>query len=176
MHWCVQGKIQFGGSIDKLKLRIWVRGYLHNKELVVDTWSPTACMRTLKYFLSDTTKHKARVHQLDFIAAFLQAKVKNRVFVKFDGRYIYYFSEYTKYFGKALRLLNSMSGMTNSGKLFADKLTEWLLKLVLSNLRFRCLSIISMHHNEQIFLSYLMLMNVSIGILLKLLENGLSIL
>ena len=47
--------------------------------MVGDTWSPTASMRTLKYFLADAAKHKARVHQLDFIGAFLQAKVNNRV-------------------------------------------------------------------------------------------------
>ena len=43
-----KAKIQYDGSLDKLKLRIVVRGYLKNKELVGDTWSPTACMRTLK--------------------------------------------------------------------------------------------------------------------------------
>ena len=47
--------------------------------MIGDTWSPTASMRTLKYFLADAAKHKARVHQLDFIGAFLQANVKNRV-------------------------------------------------------------------------------------------------
>ena len=49
--------------------------------MVGDTWSPTASMRTLKYFLADKAKHEARVHQLDFIGAFLKAKVKNRVFL-----------------------------------------------------------------------------------------------
>ena len=58
----------------------------------------------------------------------MQAKVKNRVFVKLDIRYKDYFPEYAKYFGRALRLLKSMYGMTNSGKLFADELTEWLLE------------------------------------------------
>ena len=72
------------GSLDKLKLKIVVRGDFQNKEIVGDTWSPTASRRTLKYFLPDVEKHKARVHQLDFIGAFLQAKVKNRVFVKLD--------------------------------------------------------------------------------------------
>ena len=64
--------IQSDGSIDKLKLRIVVRGDLQNKELVGDNWSPTASMRTLKYFLADATKRKAGVNQLDFIGAFLQ--------------------------------------------------------------------------------------------------------
>ena len=44
-----KAKIQSDVSLDKLKLRILVRGDLHNKELVVDTWSPTASMITLKY-------------------------------------------------------------------------------------------------------------------------------
>ena len=37
-------KIQSDGSLDKLKLTI------ENKELVVDNWSPTSSLRTLKYF------------------------------------------------------------------------------------------------------------------------------
>ena len=83
---------------------------------------------TLKYFLADATKYKARVHQLDFIGAFLQAKFKNRLFVKSDSRYAYYFPEYSNYFGRALILLKSMYGMTNSGKLFPEYLTHWLLE------------------------------------------------
>ena len=98
--------------------------------MVGDTWSPTASMRTLKYFISDTAKHKAKVHQLDFIGAFLQAKVKNRVFVKLDMRYADYFPEYAQYFGRALIFLKSMYGITNSGKLFDDELIEWLLESV----------------------------------------------
>ena len=62
-----KAKNQSGGSLGKLKLRFVVRGDLHNKELVGYTWSPTSSMRALKYFLGDAAKHKARVHQLDFI-------------------------------------------------------------------------------------------------------------
>ena len=82
-----KAKIQSDGSLDKLKLRIVVRGDVKNNELVGDTWSPTASMRTLKYFFADATKHNARVHQLYFVGSFLQAKVKNRVFEKLDSRY-----------------------------------------------------------------------------------------
>ena len=62
-----KAKIQYDGSIDKLKMIIVVGGDLHNKELFGDTWSPAASMRTLIYFLADTAKHKGRVHQLYFI-------------------------------------------------------------------------------------------------------------
>ena len=58
----------------------------------------------------------------------MQAKVKNRVFFKLDIRYTDYFPEYAQYFGRALRFLKSIYGMTNSGKLFSDELTEWLLE------------------------------------------------
>ena len=167
-----KAKTKFDGSLDKLKLRIVVRGDIHNIELVGDTWSPTGSMRTLKYLLADATNHKEIVHQLYFIGAFLQAKVKNRVFFKLDSRYTDYFPEYAKYFGRALRLLNSMYGMTNAGKLFADELPEWSLEAGLSNINVRCLSVISMHQMEQKLLYYIMLMTVYIGILLKLLENG----
>ena len=66
-----KAKIQSDVSLDKLKMIIVVEGDLQNKELVVDIWSPTASMRTLKYFLADTSKHKARVHKLYFIGELL---------------------------------------------------------------------------------------------------------
>ena len=44
---------------------------MQNKELVGDTWSQTASMRTLKYLLAYAAKHKARVNQFDIIVAFL---------------------------------------------------------------------------------------------------------
>ena len=37
-------------SLEKLKLIIVVRGDLHNKEIIGDTWAPTESMSTLKYF------------------------------------------------------------------------------------------------------------------------------
>ena len=82
-------------------------------------------------FLADAAKHKAIVHQLDFIGAFLQAKAKSRLFVKLDIRYTYYCPEYLEFYGRVLRLLKSMYGMTNSGNLFADELIEWSLEAVL---------------------------------------------
>ena len=79
-------------------------------------------MRNLKYLLSDDFKHKARVNQLDFIEA-----LKHRVFVKLDSMYGEYLPEYANYFGKPLRLNKSIYGMTHCGKLFADKLTNFLI-------------------------------------------------
>ena len=82
-----KSKIWSDGSLDKLKLRILVRGDLQNKELVGYSWSPTAYMSNLKYLLEDAVNNKSRVHKLDFIGSFLRANFKNRVFVKLDSRY-----------------------------------------------------------------------------------------
>ena len=58
-------KIQSDESLDKIKLRIVVRGDLYNKVLVGDNWSTTDFMSNLKYFLADATKNMAIVHQFD---------------------------------------------------------------------------------------------------------------
>ena len=168
--------IQFYGSLNKLKLRIVVRGDLQNKELVRDTWSPTVSMRTLKYFFTDATKYKARVHQLDFIRAFLQAKFKNRVIVKLDIRCIDYFLKYANYFGRTLILLNSMYVMTNYGQVFDDELIEWLLEAGVIQSKCQMFIYYNYTPDRSKMLPYLMLMTVSIGIYVWLLENGLWIL
>ena len=66
-----KAKIQFDGSLDKLKLIIVVIGYFQNKAIIGITWSPTTSMRNIKYLLAYDFKHKSRVYQLGFIAALL---------------------------------------------------------------------------------------------------------
>ena len=62
-----KAKIQSDGSLGKLKFIIVVRGDLQNKDLIGDTWSPKSSMSNLTCLLTDSVKHKARVHKLDFI-------------------------------------------------------------------------------------------------------------
>ena len=55
-------------------------------------------MRTLRYLFTYAINHRERVYQLDFIGEFLQAKFKDRVFMKLDIRYADYFTEYSSFF------------------------------------------------------------------------------
>ena len=110
--------IQSDGSLDTLSLGILVNGDLQNRGLIGDTWSPKASIRTLKQFLVDAVKNKSRVHQLNFIGDFLQTKVTNRLFVKLGNIYAHYFTEYSSYFRRVLRLVKCMYGITNHRKLF----------------------------------------------------------
>ena len=59
MHECLQGKIKYNGSFDKLRLIILVRGGLQNKEMIGDTWDPTSSMRTLNYSLAYAANHRS---------------------------------------------------------------------------------------------------------------------
>ena len=106
----------------------------------------------------------------------MQAKVQNRVFVKLYSRYADYSPEHSKYFGIALRLLKSIYGMNNFGKLFSGGLTEWLLETVFIQPQCQMSIYYKYAPDGYKLLSYIMLMTVSIGILLKLLENDLWIL
>jgi hypothetical protein len=54
-----------------------------------DSWSPTAPFRSLKMFLADAARNKCRVHQLDFVGAFLQANVRGRIFVSLPKVYLW---------------------------------------------------------------------------------------
>ena len=55
------------------------------------------------------------MHQLDFIGASPQGKVKNRVFVKLGSGYADYFPGYSGYFGRTLILLKYIYEMDNYG-------------------------------------------------------------
>ena len=111
----IREKLQSYGSLDKLKLIIIVGWELQNKETIKDNLSLTSSTITLEYFPADSSKHKARVHQLYLIGALQKSNVKHKVFVKVYRRYGKYFPEYFNYFGIPLIPKESMYGMKNSG-------------------------------------------------------------
>jgi hypothetical protein len=109
-------KIKSDGSLDKLKTRLVVRGDLQDKNITEDKWSPTASFRSLKMFLAHASRLKAWVKQLDFVGAFLQAKMHTRMFVTIPKIFGILFPEYAWCTGKPVRLLMSMYGTTLCGK------------------------------------------------------------
>ena len=121
-------KLNSSGLLDKLKARIVVRGDLMKESrLHGDPWSPTASTRTLKMFLADAARCKARTKQMDFIGAFLQATMKYRMFIILPAKYGELFPEYAEYCGRPLLLAKSMYGTTYSGKMWYEELNDWLI-------------------------------------------------
>jgi hypothetical protein len=122
-------KVKSNGALDKLKCRLVVRGDLQDKNITEDKWSPTASFCSLKMFLAHTSKTKARVKQLDFVGAFLQAKMRTRMFVTIPQIYGILFPEYKGYCGVPVRLVMSMYGTTLCGKYWYMDLTEYMLEV-----------------------------------------------
>jgi hypothetical protein len=103
-------KVRSDGSLDKLKMQLVLRGDLQDKNITEDKWSPSASFRSLKMFLAHAARLKARVKQLDFVGAFLQAKMRTRMFVTIPKIYAVLFPEYSQYCGIPVRLRMSMYG------------------------------------------------------------------
>ncbi len=122
-------KIQSDGTLDKLKMRMVVRGDLQAKDISEDKWSPTASFRSLKMFLANAARLKARVRQLDFVGAFLQAKMRTRMFVTIPKIYGILFPEYAEYCGQAVKLQMSMYGTTLCGKYWYLDLLDFLKEI-----------------------------------------------
>jgi hypothetical protein len=121
-------KLNSDGSLDKLKTWIVVRGDLQSG-VVKDKWSPTASFRSLKMFLAHASRLKARVKQLDFIGAFLQASTRSRIFVTIPAIIGNLFPEFKAFCGKPVCLAKSMYGISLSGKYWLLDLLEFLLSL-----------------------------------------------
>jgi hypothetical protein len=121
-------KLWSDGTLDKLNNRLVVRGDLQ-KGIDEDMWSPSASFRALKLFLAHAARLHVRVRQLDFIGAFLQAKVRSRIFVRLPAIYGNIFREYKISSGVPLRLLKSMYGMTLSGKYWYQDLMEFVISI-----------------------------------------------
>jgi hypothetical protein len=118
-------KIKSDGSLDKLKCRIVMKGDLQDSA-IADPWSPTAPFRSLKMFLADAARNIYRVHQLDFVGAFLQANDKGRTFVTLPKVYGDIWSDFKDYCGRHMRLVKSMYGMTYSGMYWYLDLKDWM--------------------------------------------------
>ena len=115
-------KLTSDGSWDKAKARICVRGDIQGKHEDEDTWSPTSTKRTLRTLLADAAKHGAKIRQLDYIGAFLQAPVRGRIFVTLPSEFSEIHPKYNQYYGRPLRLIKSAYGMILSSK-------NWFLEL-----------------------------------------------
>ncbi len=104
-------KIKSDKTLDKLKCRIVVRGDLQVTAME-DSWSPTAPFRSLKMFLADAARNRCKVHQLDLVGASLQPNVRGRIFVTLPNVYGDIWPEFKDFYGRPLRLVKSMYGMT----------------------------------------------------------------
>ena len=123
-------KLTADGRVDKLKSRIAYRGDLmKDNSFPHSTWCPIAGFRALKMFLSFAAEYRRRVYQLDFVAAFLQADVIGRKFVKFPEEWKEILRDYPhlhKWIGVPLRLKKSLYGDRVANLAWDETQSKWL--------------------------------------------------
>ena len=122
-------KINADGSLNKLKTRIVVRGDLQKLRPGENAWSPTASMRLLKTFVASAAQEGKEIKQVDFVAAYIQAKVRERVFVRLSEDLAAACPEYVPWLGRPLRLEKGLYGLTLCGKYWHIELLEYLLEI-----------------------------------------------
>jgi transposase InsO family protein len=118
-------KLQSNGTIEKLKTRICLRGDLQSAS-EMDTWCAIAGFRALKIFLAVAARTKCRVHQLDFIGAFLQSYAIDRTVTMLPVEWKELFPEYADWFGIPLLCVKSIYGGSYANRSFDIHLSTWL--------------------------------------------------
>jgi Reverse transcriptase (RNA-dependent DNA polymerase) len=119
-------KLNAFGAVDKLKCRIVFRGDLYDPKDDLDSWNPHASWPSLRLFLALCAKYRMFPSQSDFVAAYLQVSMKERVFVKFPAYWADHVPErLKKYCGVDLLLKKALYGYTYSGKFLFEEQADF---------------------------------------------------
>ena len=120
-------KLKADGTVEKLKVRICLRGDKQEKNEDEDTWCSIGGFDAVKKFLALAAHHKCRVYQLDYIGAFLQAIARGRVITMLPTEWKEFFPDLAEYFGVPLLLLKSLYGQIQSSKNWDETQSDWLI-------------------------------------------------
>ena len=77
-------------------------------------------------FVAEAVKHGKPINQLDFIGAFCQGLVKDRIFLQLPKEYAHLLPQYKEYFESPQLLVRSIYGLNVAAKVWNQDLTEWL--------------------------------------------------
>ncbi len=114
--------------VDKLKVRITIRGDMDKGAVDEDNSAPLASFRLLKVFLAEAAHRKRHVYQADYVGAYLQADMDRRVFVRLPADWATHFPEFVEWFGVPLLLKKSAYGINSAGRLWAEELFGWYIE------------------------------------------------
>ncbi len=69
-----------------------------------DNWSSCVSQRTVRLFIAHSVKMNRTPKKLDFIGAYLQARMRAKLFIRLLPELAPYFTEFNKYFHRPLIL------------------------------------------------------------------------
>ena len=120
----VQEQIQIR-SLDKHKARLVAKGYAQKEGIdYEENFSPTTKWATIRTLLSLAAQNGWKVHQMDVKTAFLNADLKENVFMSQLEGFVVKGKEQ-----KVCKLVKSLYGLKQAPRAWYEKLTEHLLKL-----------------------------------------------
>ena len=121
-------KLDQHGNVDKLKARIVFRGDLYTLTTDIDSWNPHATWPALQLYLAVCAKFGMYPSQADYVMAYLQVDMKERVFVKLPDYWAAHMPDDLKdYCGVPLLLLKALYGYAFSGKFLYEEQEEFLI-------------------------------------------------
>ena len=123
-----KAKVTSKGFLEKLKACCIARGDLQfTSDEPEAFWSPCDFARTLKMFVSEAARYNRPINLLDFIGAFCQAILKERLFLQLPSEYASLLPEYAEYFNQPLLLKKSIYSLNITAKVWNEDLTTWLI-------------------------------------------------
>lgn len=121
--WVFRKKMLEDGRVDRYKARLVAKGFNQIEGIdFCDTFAPTAKYSSIRTILSIAAIQDLELHQVDFVTAFLNEKLKETIYLALpDG--------YTPKSGNCLRLLKGLYGLKQSGHLWNTGLHNLLTSL-----------------------------------------------
>ena len=130
--WLVfKAKIGMMGLLDKLKVRAVFRGDLYQDDNDIDPWNPHASWVSLRIFLAMCAMRGFHPCQIDFVMAYVQARMRKRAFVEIPQEWAQALPEDLRVWcGRPLLCLKALYGYTFSGKFLYEDQAEFLRDVV----------------------------------------------
>ncbi|KJZ78398.1 hypothetical protein HIM_02436 [Hirsutella minnesotensis 3608] len=111
------------GKILRYKARLVARGFTQKHGInYEETFAPTIRLDAMRIILALAARKGWKVYQMDAVAAFLAADLKERIFMKVP-------TELQQYFGKYVQILKSLYGLKQAARMWYLLISEYLKEI-----------------------------------------------
>jgi hypothetical protein len=111
------------GRIQRHKARLVARGFTQKHGVnYEETFAPTIRLDAMRIILALAAKKGWKVYQMDAVAAFLAASLKEKIFMKVP-------TELQQYFGKYVQILKSLYGLKQAARMWYLLVSDFLKEI-----------------------------------------------
>ncbi|EGD82708.1 hypothetical protein PTSG_12002 [Salpingoeca rosetta] len=115
------------GTPTRFKARWVAKGFSQRPGIDFDqTYAPTPAAKTILTVLAVSLQRQHQLHQLDFKSAYLQADLKEELYMELPPHFTDIGDGAQRYAGKVCRLLKPLYGLKQAGRAWAKKLHTFL--------------------------------------------------